>query len=122
MRQAESLRAALGLSRASRTGPDGTRGVMREVTGRGFENMDVFEKPTWTYSRRPRHGTSRSAPHRHERSRRQDVHRVDQSDSRKPEITGPKRSMSTRNASCPWGEGNGTNVASAPPARRPSAT
>src|SRR5687767_4526751 len=35
--------------------------VMREVTGRGIENTDVFNEPTWTYSRRPRHGTSRSA-------------------------------------------------------------
>ena len=34
---------------------------------------------------------------------------------------GPKRSMSTRNASWPCGEGSGRKSASAPPARRPSA-
>src|SRR5690606_37172102 len=41
--------------------------------------------------------------------------------SRKPRTAGPNRSKSTRKASWPWGDSSGRNVASAPPARRPSA-
>src|SRR5690606_1787866 len=49
-------------------------------------------------------------------------HGADSSRSRKPRTAGPKRSKSTRKASWPWGDSSGRKAASAPPARRPSAT
>jgi hypothetical protein len=60
--------------RMRRSGPEGPQVVVREGFFRGIENMDVFEKPPWMGSRRPRKKPSRTAAYRQGRSR----HRSDE--------------------------------------------